>query len=470
MTVTLSGRIESIDFVDLLQWLQVRRVSGRLTLERDGLRRTIDWKEGDIVYVAGGAPEDQLGHALLQSRAIPVADLYGVLAENMATRTKLTRIILDGGLLARDRLAEIVEKLARRLLDDAIAWEHGSFEFDSDYQTEDLLQIHLKIKAQVVAFHAAQSRDDAAHRKSARPRPAGSPAASRLGFDREAVEEAFWTIERLIGGSGEVDDTRRHFVGFRKFASELAGALGCRPGLEPVLSDTAGLVTEILQSADSPARQSERVLAAIGLDPFLAADILQLANSLAVSDGERVATPARALRRVGLPAFARLVGLLTAPGREKRSADAPLSRAIRREALSAAYAARELAAKHGIDPEEAAAAALLRPISYANLLDACGSSGLETGNFRVAALEKFRPAAARLRAEAWRLPRRIIDAIAADGGSGEAGFALLLREARRAFPDAALGRLPAKGTRVSISKATRAEVSRVFEVLSLGTP
>ena len=239
LAIHLSGRIESFDVIDLIQWLEVRRASGRLTLTRGEDRKTIDWKDGDIVFVSGGKPADRLGHALLRSRAVPVSSLYASLAKNFASGVKLTRVLLSEDWIPRDSLAELVGALAEKLLKEVFAWRRGRFEFDPDFQTEDLLQIHLKIKGQVIAFQAVKDMDDTARFDRSHGVEEQEGEGWEQAFRAEAVEDGFWDVlSRAREDSPEPTKDSEHFVHFRRFASALHARLAGPVTFFPIFDDT----------------------------------------------------------------------------------------------------------------------------------------------------------------------------------------------------------------------------------------
>ncbi|HET9795346.1 MAG TPA: DUF4388 domain-containing protein, partial [Thermoanaerobaculia bacterium] len=290
MASHLSGRIESFDVVDLIQWLEVRRASGRLTLIRGADRKTIDWKNGDIVFVSGGKPGDRLGQALLRSRAVPVSSLYSSLARNLASGVKLTRVLLEEDWIPRDSLAELVGALAEKLLKEVLAWKHGRFDFDPEFQTEDLLQIHLKIKGQVIAFQAMKDMDDTVRfDRSVAAEPAEGDGWEQE-FRPEAIEDGFWEVLARCA-EDDLGAAKGHesFVQFRSFAAALHARLAAPVHFFPIFDDTARFAGEILASEEASAA-SERLLGLARLDPFFAANLLILANAFAVGSVRRVGT------------------------------------------------------------------------------------------------------------------------------------------------------------------------------------
>jgi hypothetical protein len=467
----LSGRIESFDVVDLVQWLEVRRASGRLTLTRGTDRKTIDWKNGDIVFVSGGKPGDRLGQALLRSRAVPVSSLYSSLARNLASGAKLTRVLLEEDWIPRDSLAELVGALAEKLLKEVLAWRHGRFDFDPDFQTEDLLQIHLKIKGQVIAFHAMKDMDDTVRfDRSAASEPAEGDGWE-LEFRPEAVEDGFWEVfARSADDDLGAAKGRESFVQFRRFAAALHARLAAPVNFFPIFDDTARFAGEILASEDASAA-SERLLGLARLDPFFATNLLILANAFAVGSVRRLGTLPEAARRIGDDAFRTLSRALIAPERAPLSAADSIPRALRRGSLAAAVVASHAAPRWKVAKEEAYTAGLLHAVPYADLLEAVARAPLPAGRFRAATLEHFRPVVGRIRTEAWRSTADLSEVLADAGRPREAPLLSVVRFARAALPQCAIGAIPVLGRKPpALDAAARAEVGRLFDFLGLGSP
>jgi hypothetical protein len=471
LAIHLSGRIESFDVVDLIQWLEVRRASGRLTLTRGSDRKTIDWKNGDIVFVSGGKPADRLGHTLLHSRALPVSCLYASLAKNLASGVKLTRVLLSEDWIPRESLAELVGALAEKLLREVFAWRRGRFEFDPDFQTEDLLQIHLKIKGQVIAFQAVKEMDDTARFDRSHGAEAPEGEGWEQEFRPEAVEDGFWEV--LARSGGEAPDAargREAFVEFRRFASALHARLAAPVMFFPIFDDTLRYASEVIASDDARAA-SERLLGLAQLDPFFAANLLILANAFAVGSTRRVATLREAARRIGDAALRTLACALIAPDRIPLAASDSVPKALRRGSIAAAVVASHAAGRWRADRDEAYTAGLLHAVPYADLLDAVARAPLTAGRFRATTLEYFRPIVGRIRGEAWRAPSGIVEVLADTGTSRGGPLLSAVRFARAALPQCAIGNVPQLGRKPPApDAASRAEVHRLFEFLGLGAP
>ena len=202
------------------------------------------------------------------------------------------------------------------------------------------------------------------------------------------------------------------------------------------------------------------------LDAFLTVDLLVLANSLIVNRRRSVATASEALDRLGRQPVTVLVERLALSEFPRASTGDRAAMAVRRASLAAAVAARALAPDFGIDPERAYSLGLLHTVPYADLLAVVEAMKVEPGPFRAAMIDAYRPLVGRRRAEGWSLPSDV-EAVLADDGTDTRPAATLVRAARAALPDCALGTLPAGASLPRNAAAIAAEANDLFEFLGL---
>jgi HD-like signal output (HDOD) protein len=462
MDRNLRGRLEIFSFADLLQWMELNRRSGRLLLVRGRDRRTIDWRNGEIVYVSGSLPRHRLGVHLLRSGALPAAVLYELLGRNFTTDMNLTRLILDGGHDTHDGLSLRVEELARRLLFEMFDWREARFEYDPDYRVQPILRIGLSLRGQALAFHGAKNLDD-----SYRHRPKRQTAEDNdpweEPFAREQVDERYWDLLDRAGESVEPEEAKRLYQALQEF-SERIHDLGHRSTMHPVHADTAAMLTELLRKAPL---DLSAVVPVAALDPYLTLNLLILANSLSVDRDNSVGTVPEAIERLGGRAVTVLIDRLSAPDfpRIEESEQAP--RALRRASVAAAVAAGKYAERHGITRERGYTLGLLHPICYADLFEIVRSMDFPAGAFRAAAVELYRPMLGSHRAEAWGLPLDF-QAVIADDGIDPSAAASLVRTARAAVPACAIGQVRSEDADPFWTDDIAGEVRVVFDFLGLG--
>ena len=253
MTEHFRGRLEVFGLADLLQWMELNRRSGRLTVTRGHDRRTLDWKEGEIVYVSGSLPRHRLGVHLLRSGALPAATLYELLARNMTTQENLTRLILDMNHDTLDGLSLRVEELARKLLFEIFEWREANFEYDPTYRVQPILRIGLTLRGQALAFQGVKQLDDT-HRLSRKERRETWEAADAwvLPFLPDGIEEHFWEAAERMGHDARPARGPRPRGALPRVRAAPARAA------DPQLPDAAGA----LRHGDAAARAPEAQAAA----------------------------------------------------------------------------------------------------------------------------------------------------------------------------------------------------------------
>jgi len=407
---TLSGTLDTFSFADLLQWLEINGLSGRVTVTRGDVKRTIDLRGGAIVFVSSSRLEERLGYFLASRGIVPETTVFELLAENFVTGRNLTRLIIERSHLSREKLAEAIESLAIKILLDLFHWEGAKFEFDPTFRGEDLLRISLR--GQVLAFHGAKSVDDSV----AGGRPREGDDDTEAPWEREFLPETlagtFWSILESLPSEGTGHETIRDlFYVFNLFASELRNRL--RAPFRPlaIFDDTAAMLGSVLEEGGDP----DRLLQIVALDPFLTVDVLHLANALSDDPRGLVGTAREAAERIGTSAFTRYLEVLAAPSAPTTSAAERLERAVRRAAVSTAVAATHIARVRGEDVELAYTLGLLEPVGGYDLLKLLMTVNFQPGPFRAAALQRFRALFGRLLARKLNLPRALEDVLGSEG-------------------------------------------------------
>ena len=464
MTEHFRGRLEVFGLADLLQWMELNRRSGRLLVTRGHDRRTLDWKDGEIVYVSGSLSRHRLGVHLLRSGALTAATLYELLARNMTTQENLTRLILEMGHDTLDGLSLRVEDLARKLLFEIFEWREANFDYDPTYRVTPILRIGLTLRGQALAFQGVKQLDDT-HRQSRKERRENWEAADAwvIPFLPDGIEEHFWEALERIDTPLEPLEARGHFVRFQEFARRLRERLIKNYLMRPVHEDTAALLLELLKK--SPL-DIQAVVPIAALDPYLTLDLLILANSLSVDRENSVGTVPEAIERIGARALTVLIDRLSSSDFPALPRTDPAARAVRRASLAAALAAGKFAERYGLSRERGYTLGLLHCIGYADLFEIVREMNLPAGPFRGAVLETYRPAVGRARAEIWGLPRDF-EATLSDDGTDPSASAALVRAARSAVRDCAIGSLPVEAGDDLETEEISAELNMLFEYLGL---
>ncbi len=402
MPKTLLGNLDTFSLADLLQWLEINALSGRVTVQRSGVIRTIDLKGGAIVFVSSSKPEERLGTFLAHRSVLAERTVYELLAESFVSGRNLTRLIIERKLLTREKLAEAVETLATQVLLDLFHWRGASFEFDPHFRTEDLIRIHLSLRGQVLAFQGVKSLDDTGRHSLAR---GASGLGEAVSWEEElspgALAETFWSIlESLPGEAIPPAVLREQFQGFSRFAERVRHRLKETFRLFPLYDDTGAMLRTALEEGGEP----ERLVQIAALDPFLTVDVLYLANSLRTKPKTLVGTVHDAVEVIAPEGLRRLVALLADTATPKVLSAEKMEQVIRRASLSTAVAASHLSETCEMGRDTGYTLGLLEPLGSYDLLKLLIVASFQPGPVRSATLNRFRTVFGRTLARKLNLP------------------------------------------------------------------
>ena len=413
MPKTLDGTLDTFSLADLLQWIEINGLSGRVTISRGEERRTIFVKGGAVVFVSSNRPEERLGSWLASRGFLSEPAIYELLADSFLTGRSLTRLILDTGLLSRETLASAVEQLALKVLLDLFHWRGATFVYDPSVVTEDLLRIQLSLRGQALALEGARAVDDVARREpaAAAPAPGNAPAAPD-DFTPRAVANAYFAILEELGVENVPPSVwRERFLVFGRFSEKVAQAVRQPFRPLPLFADTA----ERARAALAARTEGEEIVRLAATDPFLTLDLLFLANAIRPAESGLLPTAADAAAAIGPGALRRCLELLCGEGAATVPARERLERTLRRAAVSTAVAASHLATTAGEDPGVAWTLALVEPLGGYELLKLLLSEDFEPGPFRAAALAWYRATCGRVLARKVNLPPAFADVLGSNG-------------------------------------------------------
>ncbi|MBL8111871.1 MAG: DUF4388 domain-containing protein [Acidobacteria bacterium] len=477
MPKQLSGSLDTFTLADLLQWLEINGLSGRLAVSRGEVRRTIDFKGGSVAFVTSTKPDERLGAFLASRGILPREAIYKVLAESFATGRQVTRILLEDRLLSREALAEAAERLATQVLLDLFHWSGARFEFDPAFKSDDVLQIHLSLRGQVLAFQGAKSVDDSARVPVIGPGADDGEAPWEREFHPETLAATFWSLADDISDSSFAATTRDRYYVFSLFSDQVRQRLREPFRVFPIFDDSALMATAVLEEDGDPAR----LVQIAALDPFLTLNLLYLANSLRLTRNDLVGTARDAADVMGDDALRTFITLLSAPSSPKTSSAERMERVVRRSSLSTAMAALHVAKSCGRDAEASYTAALVEPLGGYDLLKLLLVADFPPGAFRARTLQRFRPLFGRVLARKLNLPRPLEEVLGSEGritkrSSGTEQTLFLAKQLSRAdqighewtSEDPALAdQFHALAETTDVTTAIERDVASVFELLRL---
>ena len=157
----LQGDLSKIQLPDVLSFVSLIRESGKLVLNRDGLDRTIHWREGEIIFASSSSPEHSLGQFLLRNGKITL-EQYEESRRRVTPQLRHGKVLVQMGAISPKDLWWGVKNQVLEIIYSLFGWKDGEFSFYDT--TEDLAQerIVIQINTPSVIMEGIRRLDEAA--------------------------------------------------------------------------------------------------------------------------------------------------------------------------------------------------------------------------------------------------------------------------------------------------------------------
>src|SRR5512140_3253155 len=116
----------------VLRQLYVGRATGRLVLERAGVRHGLRFGGGHILNAETSAREDRMGELLVARGLLTPADLKRATGFALRDGKRLGVVLVELGLLDARGLEDAVSAHVQHVLEKVFAWGDGSYSFQPE--------------------------------------------------------------------------------------------------------------------------------------------------------------------------------------------------------------------------------------------------------------------------------------------------------------------------------------------------
>ena len=225
----IQGTLDRLHFGDLLQWLQMGGVSGRLTLRDTRGERRLDFNRGRVCYASSTLPEERLATWLATRSLVPVDELRRILAASMLRRAYFTDVLIAEGSVRKEGLRASLTELAETITSRILISQQMEFTFEPDHPVLNILDLSLDVEPSHLLLGAARRSDEDEVTDD-------DEGSYDLAFSGEAFESLFWELTRNgITGDDLVDGERMSELHdlVRDIVSTLSHWLAASPGLVP---------------------------------------------------------------------------------------------------------------------------------------------------------------------------------------------------------------------------------------------
>ncbi len=239
----IEGNLDRLHFGDLLQWLQMGEVTGRLILKDSRGERRFDFIEGRVCFASSSHPNERLASWLARRKVVPVDQLRKILATSMVRRSLFTDLLITEGGVAPETVRESLTDLAESITSRILGLQKVRFRFEPEYPVLDILGISLDVEPSQLLMEGARRSDED-------ETPLVTDESYELDVVGEVFENLFWEVAR-DGISGEEFLTGKQMSDLhdvtRDIVSTLTQWLCSSPGLVPLPS---GQIDELADCHD----------------------------------------------------------------------------------------------------------------------------------------------------------------------------------------------------------------------------
>ena len=209
----LEGDLSRIQVADILNFVGMIRMSGKLVVKQKQLERSIHWKEGEIIFASSNSAEHSLGQFLLRNGKITPAQ-YEESAKRVTPAMRHGKVLVQMGAISPNDLWWGIKNQALEIIYSLFTWTEGSFSLFE--QAEELKQerIVLSMNPSTVIMEGIRRLDESARIRGVITGPemvfakvAGtSPDFGELDMNDHEIEiynniNGALTVRELIGKS-----------------------------------------------------------------------------------------------------------------------------------------------------------------------------------------------------------------------------------------------------------------------------
>ena len=152
--MTLTGRVESHAFADILRNLVRNRESALLTLTREGVSKVVHVQSGRVIFAQSSDRDDRLGECLLREGMISV-EQYEQSGKLIRPGKRQGTILVELGYITPAELVKGVKIQVEHVVTDLLSWRQGEYRIEvRELDVRDIITIN--ISTENLLFHGVK--------------------------------------------------------------------------------------------------------------------------------------------------------------------------------------------------------------------------------------------------------------------------------------------------------------------------
>jgi hypothetical protein len=157
--MSLSGRLNTMDLPEVLQWVTIGRKTGSLAFVRDKTKVQIFLQDGKIISSQSNDPTKQLGQFLLFQGKITEAQLKRAFEIRLESKNILGKILVQEQMVSPEDVQQALIARTEEVIYDLFLWDDGYFHFSTNqFNAGELILITLDVNT--ILFEGIRRKDE----------------------------------------------------------------------------------------------------------------------------------------------------------------------------------------------------------------------------------------------------------------------------------------------------------------------
>jgi putative nucleotidyltransferase with HDIG domain len=348
----LSGDMTLMTLPDLMQWVEMNRKTGTLTLARENIKKHFYFRDGKIIFVSSNKEGERFSGFLANAGHTDIAKIEQALKESIRLGVPFTGYLIAEKFFGREAIEDALGRLSETVITDALEWKTGDFEF-SDVIPAFTIGSPVMLHTSPVVFQSMKVYDEK-YRKSRAP--------------------------------GLADF-------FRSIISQIKdGSIDIPPAPDIMLKLNVAMKSENVSTKE--------IVKLIMSDQILTSKILRVVNSPFYSPRQEITSLQQAIIIMGLKSILSIVTVHSMTSLSPKHADE--IKTVLQHSLLCGFIAKKIAAMMHVDPEEVFVCGLLHDIGKTLLISLLHGRSLPD-DIKEKLLKDFHAEAGYLLAVRWNL-------------------------------------------------------------------
>ena len=148
--VSREGEIRSTTIPTLFHEMTATRATGLLTVTDGPIRKSVQFKNGSVMFASSNSRDDRLNQSLLTAGIIGLKDLMKSLEVMVATKDRLGEVLIRYKMLTPEQVEKHVRMQVCEIVYSTFQWTRGRFAFEGKPPASENITIGLTGDACVI--------------------------------------------------------------------------------------------------------------------------------------------------------------------------------------------------------------------------------------------------------------------------------------------------------------------------------